>query len=91
MKLSLVPIEGGKAISEEEKERAKRRTRQIPPEELSRFDNEDRKQIKHFLTLLITLSELFHHDMMEDAEDRGETDSHKKTHRETAGSTPRPV
>lgn len=76
--LSLVPIEGEKAISEEERERAKRRTREVPPAKLSRFDDEDRKQIKHFLTLLITLTERLHHDMMEHAEDQGETDSHEK-------------
>ena len=78
MELSLVPIEGEKVISEEERERAKRRTREVPPAALSRFDNEDRKQIKHFLTLLITLTERLHHDMMEHAEDQGETDSHEK-------------
>ncbi|MEN8197989.1 MAG: hypothetical protein ABFS30_15990 [Pseudomonadota bacterium] len=78
MELSLVPIEGEKVISEEEKERRKRRARHIPPEELSRFDNEDRKQIKDFLTLLITLSERFHRDMEEHAEDQGETNSYGK-------------
>lgn len=78
MELSLVPIEGEKIISEEEKERAKRRARHIPPEELTRFDNEDRKQIKHFLTLLISLSERFHHDMKENAEDQDETGSYER-------------
>ncbi len=78
MKLSLVPIEGEKVISDEEKERGKRRARQIPPEELSRYDNEDRKQIKDFLTLLITLSERFHHDMNEHAKDQDEADSYEK-------------
>lgn len=77
MELSLVPMEGKEAISKEEKERAKRRARQIPPEELTRFNNEDRKQIKHFLTSLITLSERFHHDV-EHSEDRDETDAHDK-------------
>ena len=77
MELSLVPMEGKEAISEEEKERANRRARQIPPEELTRFDNEDRKQIKHFLTSLITLSERLHHDV-EHSEDRDETDAHEK-------------
>ena len=79
MELSLVPMEGKEAISEEEKERAKRRARQIPPEELTRFDNEDRKQIKHFLTSLITLSERLHHDV-EISEDRDETDAHAASH-----------
>ncbi len=73
MELSLVPIEGEIVVSEEEKERAKRRARHIPPEQLSRFDNEDRKQIKHFLSLLITLSEQLHHDMREHEKDPGDT------------------
>ena len=78
MELSLEPIEGDKVVSEEEKQRAERRTQRIPPEELDRFDDEDRKQIKHFLALLIALSERFHHDMMEHADDPGETDVHEK-------------
>lgn len=78
MKLSLVPIEGEKVISDEEKERAKLRARHIPPEKLSRFDNEDRNQITHFLTSLITLSERLHHDMKEHAEDPGDTASYHK-------------
>lgn len=78
MELSLEPIEGDKVVSEEEKQRAKRRTQRIPPAELDRFDDEDRKQIKHFLALLIALSERFHHDMMEHADDPGETDVHEK-------------
>ncbi len=77
MKLSLVPIEGKEAISKEEKERAKRRARPIRPAELIRFDNEDRKQKQHFLTLLITLSEQLHHDMTEHAEDPGENESYE--------------
>ena len=64
MELSLVPIEGKEQISEEEKARAERRAQRIPPEELSRFDNEDRKLIKDFLTSLIAQSERFHHDML---------------------------
>ena len=76
MKLSLEPMEGEKAISEEEKARAERRARPILPEELSRFDSEDREQIKHFLNLLISLSERLHHDMVEHA-DGGGDDSHE--------------
>jgi hypothetical protein len=78
MELSLVPLEGEIVVSDEEKERAKRRARDIPPEELSRFDNEDRKQIKHFLTVLIMLSEQLHHDMSEHAQSPGDTASYEK-------------
>jgi hypothetical protein len=78
MELSLVPIEGEKDVSEEKKARAERRARPIPPEKLSRFDDEDRKQIKHFLILLITLSERVHHEMAEAAKDQGQAHSHKR-------------
>lgn len=78
MKLSLEPIEGEKVISDAEKERAKRRARHIRPEELNRFDNEDRKQIKHFLTVLIALSERLHHDIREHAEDPGDTAAYQR-------------
>jgi hypothetical protein len=78
MKLSLVPLEGEKTLSEEEKERAARRARHIPPEKLRRFDNEDRKQIKHFLTLLITLTERLQHDMKEHSDGPGDTAAYEK-------------
>ena len=77
MELSLVPIEGQEQISEEEKARAERRSRRIPPEEVSRFDNEDRKLIKNFLTSLITQSERFHHDMREHVVVHDETEAHE--------------
>ena len=60
MELALVPDEDG-AISEQEKQRAEQRVREIPPEDLASFDEEHRKRIKHFLTTLIVLSERFHH------------------------------
>lgn len=75
MKLSLIPIDGEKVISDKEKELMKRRAFQIPSKALGRFDNEDRKQIKDFLISLITLSEQIHHDMTEHAKERGDTDS----------------
>jgi len=78
MKLSLVPIEGEKVVSAEEKERMKRRVRQIPPEVLSRFDNEARKEIKDFLVSLITLSEQIHHETKTYAKEGDETDSYDK-------------
>ncbi len=77
MELSLVPIEGKEPISEEEKERAERRARRIPPQKLNRFDTEDRKQIKDFMTSLIALSERFHHDMLEHVVTHDETEAHE--------------
>lgn len=78
MELSLVPIEGERILSEEEKERAARRARKIPPEALSRFGDDDRKQIRGFLTSLITLAEQFHHEMSELAQNNDSADFHKE-------------
>lgn len=78
MKLSLVPIDGERVISDEEKERMKRRVRQIPLEVLGRYDNEDRKEIKEFLASLMILSEQIHHDMKEHAKDGIEADPYDK-------------
>lgn len=63
MKLELEPIEGEKVLTEEEKERLKRRTRLIPPEALSCFSNIEKQEIKNFLIKLIVLTEHFDHDM----------------------------
>ena len=63
MKLELEPIEGEKILTEEEKERLKRRTRPIPPDALSRFSDSDKRDIKTFLTKLIVLTEHVDHDM----------------------------
>lgn len=63
MKLELEPIEGKKVLTEEEKERARRRTRPIPRDVLSQFSDDEQNEIKHFLVLLIVLAEHFHHDM----------------------------
>lgn len=63
MKLELEPIEGEKILTEEEKERLKRRTRPIPPDALAQFSDDEKNQIKHFLVKLIVLSEHVDHDM----------------------------
>lgn len=65
MELELEPIEGKKVLTEEEKERIRRRTRPIPREELRQFSDDEQNDIKHFLVLLIVLSEHFHHDMVQ--------------------------
>jgi len=63
MELELEPIEGKKVLTEEEKERARRRTRPIPKDALLQFSDGEQNDIKHFLVLLIVLAEHFHHDM----------------------------
>jgi len=71
MELKLVPIEGEKIISEEEKERLKRRAQPVPPEKISNFNEAEQKDIKAFFASLITLTEQIHNDM-EHKEDREE-------------------
>ncbi len=63
MKLELEPIEGEKVLTEEEKERLKRRTRPIPPDALTQFSDDDKDRIKSFLIKLIILTEHVDHDM----------------------------
>ena len=63
MKLELEPIEGEKILTEEEKERLKRRTRPIPPDALAQFSDDEKNKIKNFLTKLIVLTEHVDHDM----------------------------
>ena len=63
MKLELEPIEGEKVLTEEEKERLKRRTRPIPPDALSLFSDAEKQEIKSFLIKLIVLTEHVDHDM----------------------------
>ena len=63
MKLELEPVEGEKVLTEEEKERLKRRTRPIPPDALSSFSNIEKQEIKNFLIKLIVLTEHVDHDM----------------------------
>ena len=62
MKLELEPIEGEKVLTEEEKERLKRRTRPIPPDALNPFTAAEQQQIKNFLIKLIVLTEHVDHD-----------------------------
>ena len=63
MKLELEPIEGEKILTEEEKERLKRRTRPLPPDALDSFTDEEKNKIKSFLIKLIVLTEEVDHDM----------------------------
>jgi len=63
MKLELEPIEGEKVLTEEEKERLKRRTRPLPPDALQHFSDTQKQEIKNFLTKLIVLTEHVDHDM----------------------------
>ena len=63
MELKLVPIEGEKILSEEEKERIKRRARPIPPEVIRRFSDAEQTEMRFFLASLIVLTEQFHHDL----------------------------
>lgn len=62
MKLELEPIEGEKILTEEEKERLRRRTRPIPPDALSQFTLTEQQEIKNFLIKLIILTEHVDHD-----------------------------
>lgn len=78
MKLSLVPLDGEKAISDEEKERMQLRMRQIPPAVLGRFDDKDCQSIKEFLISLITLSERIHHEVTEHTKETRESDSYNE-------------
>ena len=63
MELKLVPIEGEKVLSEEEKERLKRRAKPIPPEVIRRFNDAEQKEMRFFLASLIVFTEQFHHDL----------------------------
>ncbi|MCK5092341.1 MAG: hypothetical protein KAR30_07405 [Gammaproteobacteria bacterium] len=63
MELELEPIEGKKVLTEEEKERIRRRNRPISRDTLLQFSDSEQNDIKHFLVLLIVLAEHFHHDM----------------------------
>ncbi len=63
MKLELEPIEGEKILTEEEKERLKRRTRHIHPDKLAQFSDDEKEKIKNFLIKLIILTEQVDHDM----------------------------
>ena len=62
MELKLEPIEGEKVLSEEEKERIKRRALSIPEEVISQFSDAEQQEMKSFLASLIVLTEQYHHD-----------------------------
>jgi len=66
MKLELVPIEGQKILSEEEKERLKRKLRPPTREEMASFSEEDLKAIKAFFVRFLILSEQLHHEMADE-------------------------
>ena len=63
MELKLEPIEGEKVISEEEKERLRKRAEPIPPEKITSFSAVEQKEIKAFLANLVILTEQIHHEM----------------------------
>ena len=62
MELKLVPVEGEEVLSEEEKERIKRRALPISPEVIRRFSDAEQKEMRFFLVSLIVLTEQFYHD-----------------------------
>ena len=63
MNLELVPIDGEKIPTEEEKQWNRKRTHPIPPEILIQFKEDEREKIKKFLVRLIVLTEQFDHDI----------------------------
>ncbi len=78
MELSLEPIEGEKILSEEEKERIKRRALPIPEEAISRFSDTEQKEMRFFLASLIVLTEQFHHDLEQLKEHKDNLDCYKE-------------
>ena len=62
MELKLEPIAGEKVLSEEEKERIKRRSRDIPEEVIRRFSDAEQKEMRFFLASLIVSTEQYHHE-----------------------------
>jgi hypothetical protein len=77
MELKLVPIEGEKVLTEEEKERIKRRARPISPEVIRRFSDAEQKEMRFFLASLIVFTEQFHHDLAQIEEHK---DNQEKIH-----------
>ena len=61
MHLQLVPIDGERTSSDEEKLRQKRRTRLIPPETINYFNAGQQQQIKSLIAKLVVTSEQCHH------------------------------
>ncbi len=80
MELELVPREGEKLLSPEEREQMKRRIRTIDPEELAHFTENERQRIKIFLFRLIALSEHVHHDMEDEEHVAEHMDHIEKLH-----------
>lgn len=62
MKLELVPIEGERVLTKEEKERLRSRTLPIPPAAIEAFTDDEVEEIKGFLANFIILNEQLHHD-----------------------------
>jgi len=62
MELKLEPIAGEKVLSEEEKERIKRRSRDIPEEVIRRFSDAEQKEMRFFLASLIVMTEQYHNE-----------------------------
>lgn len=63
MHLQLVPIDGEKSLTDEEKQRKKRRSSPISPELINYFDLDQQKEIKIFISKLIITSEQIHHNI----------------------------
>ena len=78
MELSLEPIEGEKILSEDEKERIKRRALPIPEEAISRFSDTEQKEMRLFLASLIVLTEQFHHDSEQKEDYKDNLDYYKE-------------
>jgi hypothetical protein len=66
MDLELVPIEGKKELTLDEKKKQKIRSKHIDPELLAQFSSEDELEIKQFLSELIILIDEIHHEMEQD-------------------------
>jgi hypothetical protein len=61
VKLELVPIEGKRSLTEEEKERLRSRTRPIPLAAIEAFTEDEVQEIKDFLVNFIGVNEQLHH------------------------------
>ena len=66
MKLELVPIEGERILTSEEKERLRSRARPIPPAAIEAFTDDEAQEIKDFLVNFITVIEQLHHDKVQE-------------------------
>lgn len=62
MKLELIPIDGERILTAEEKERLRSRIRPIPPAATEAFTDDEVQEIKDFLAHFIILNEQLHHD-----------------------------